>query len=87
MFKAVSGALAEAIDIFRPCVRPYDVDTLLLGRKDDLGGNIAHGSGLGLDVTYHADPRIVSYNKCILQQKMMFRFEPGPHFPPRWDCA
>jgi Xaa-Pro aminopeptidase len=84
VFKAVSRALAEAINVIRPGVRACDVDTLLRGRIDKLGGNFPHHSGHGLGVTYHEDPRIVPYNKCLLLENMVIALEPGTYFPRRW---
>ena len=75
-FKLIEEALQSAIDFIKPGIRANEVDRML--RKHLSGtGEYSHHSGHGVGTSNHEEPRIVPYNKMILEKNMVIALEPA----------
>jgi Xaa-Pro dipeptidase len=72
-FDRVKEALAIGIDAIRSGVEAKEIDRLM---RDNIG-NFPHHGGHGVGTMYHEEPRIVPYNKTILQPNMVIALEPA----------
>lgn len=83
MFEAVRAARAAAIAAVRPGVRARDVDAAARNvlTQHGLGAAFVHGTGHGLGLEVHEEPRISSAPTPaadeVLQPGMVFTIEPG----------
>jgi Xaa-Pro aminopeptidase len=92
IFEAVLDAQAAAIAAVKPGVRGWQVDAAarrLLGDRG-LGDAFSHGTGHGLGLEIHEEPRIVQKRPAAsddtpggerLQPGMVFTIEPGAYLP------
>jgi Xaa-Pro dipeptidase len=72
-FELVKEALAIGIDAIRPGVQSKEIDRLMRNHI----GNFPHHGGHGVGTMYHEEPRIVPYNKTMLQPSMVIALEPA----------
>jgi Xaa-Pro aminopeptidase len=87
LYEAVRDAQMAALAIIRPGVAAADVDAAARGVLHDrgLGEAFAHGTGHGLGLEVHEEPRIYcqrdSEPRVILESGMVFTVEPGAYVP------
>jgi Xaa-Pro aminopeptidase len=87
MFAAVVEARAAAVGAVRPGARASDVDAAARGVLDrrGLGEAFGHGTGHGLGLEVHEDPRLTragtGHPDAVLEPGMVFTIEPGAYVP------
>jgi Xaa-Pro aminopeptidase len=91
VFEAVRSAHADAVAAVRPGIRGWDVDAVARRRLTDcgLGEAFTHGTGHGLGLEIHEEPRIVQRRTDVLSAPgseplaagMVFTIEPGAYLP------
>ena len=87
MFAAVVEAQAAAVGAVRPGVPASDVDAAARAVLDrhGLGEAIAHGTGHGLGLEVHEEPRLTrpgsGHADLTLEPGMVFTIEPGVYVP------
>ena len=85
MFDAVRDAQAAAIAAVTPGARPADIDSAARGVLEALGLGPAfgHGTGHGLGLEVHEEPRISKLAPAgeLLAAGMVFTIEPGAYVP------
>ena len=87
VYEAVRDAQAAAVQAVRPGIRASDVDgaarAVLEARG--LGETFGHGTGHGLGLEVHEDPRVSrpqpDLPATVLQPGMVFTIEPGAYLP------
>jgi Xaa-Pro aminopeptidase len=86
-FEAVKAAQAAAISAVRPWVQASAVDAAARGvlAARGLGDAFVHGTGHGLGLEVHEDPRITRPGSAatdeVLRPGMVFTVEPGAYLP------
>jgi Xaa-Pro aminopeptidase len=87
LFDAVAAAWREAIAAVRPGIRASEVDAAARAALDryGLGDAFGHGTGHGLGLEVHEDPRIgrptTGVADVSLEAGMVFTIEPGAYVP------
>jgi Xaa-Pro aminopeptidase len=87
LFEAVAAAWREAIAVVRPGIRASEVDAAARAALDryGLGDAFGHGTGHGLGLEVHEEPRIGRPVKGMpdvsLEAGMVFTIEPGAYVP------
>ena len=87
VYEAVRDAQAAAIAAVRPGVRASDVDAAARGLLESrgLGAAFGHGTGHGLGLEVHEEPRVgrarPDMPAATLQPGMVFTIEPGAYLP------
>jgi Xaa-Pro aminopeptidase len=76
IYTLVKEALEIGINAIRPGVQAKEVD-LVMRRHLDAEGSFGHHGGHGVGIVYHEEPRIVPYNKMILEPGMVIALEPA----------
>jgi Xaa-Pro aminopeptidase len=81
-YGVVQDTLHAGVESVRPGVRARDLDAMLRDRVHEGGYDpYPHHSGHGIGVSYHEEPRIVTYNEKTLEAGMIVALEPGIYLP------
>jgi len=83
IYYIVLEAQMRAIEAIRNGVRASDVDRVardVITRKD-YGEQFGHGTGHGLGLNIHENPRLSKKDETVLQQGMTVTVEPGIYLP------
>ena len=87
VYEAVLEAQTAAIQAVRPGIRASDVDAAARSALDarGLGAAFGHGTGHGLGIEVHEDPRVgkpqPDVPAAVLEPGMVFTIEPGAYLP------
>jgi Xaa-Pro aminopeptidase len=87
LYDAVAEAQAAAIEAVRPGVRPSEVDAAARSvlERLGLGDAFGHGTGHGLGLEVHEDPRVAKasggHPDEPLEPGVVFTIEPGAYVP------
>ena len=87
LFVAVAEAHAAALAVIRPGMRASEIDAAARGvlERHGLGAAFGHGTGHGLGLEVHEEPRITragtAHPDAVVQQGMVFTIEPGAYVP------
>jgi Xaa-Pro aminopeptidase len=83
IFTIVKTAHDRAIDKVKPGLSSQEIDKAARSyiEKKGFGKYFAHGTGHGVGLCVHEEPRISSMNKQILEEGMVFTVEPGIYLP------
>jgi len=81
-FKASKDGFEAAVEMLRPGVRCCDVEAAIRNAFERNGFKITHYSGHQIGTTVNEKPRIVPYDKSIVESGMVFCFEPGVYSGP-----
>jgi Xaa-Pro aminopeptidase len=84
VFDGIATVLSDAIGKVRPGTRACDLDSLVRTGIAKLGGSYPHHTGHGLGISWHEEPRIVSYNTIPLEPNVIIALEPGMYFEGKW---
>ena len=76
IYTLVKEALEIGINTIRPGVQAKEVDFAMRNHLAAEGG-FGHHGGHGVGIFYHEEPRIVPYNKMILEPGMVIALEPA----------
>ncbi|MBS1599485.1 MAG: aminopeptidase P family protein [Bacteroidetes bacterium] len=76
IFESVKDALDIGVKALVPGNEAREVDRLMRGRLD-MYEEFGHHGGHGVGTCYHEEPRIVPYNKMILEPGMVIALEPA----------
>lgn len=84
-YQKVKNAQAQAIDALRAGVLAADIDRLV---RNALGPHyekfFSHGTGHGLGLDIHEQPRLAFESQDVLDTKMVVTIEPGIYLPGQW---
>jgi Xaa-Pro aminopeptidase len=87
IFGAVVEAHAAALAAVRPGARASDIDAVARAAFDryGLGGAFGHGTGHGLGLELHEEPRLAkagaAHGDTVVEPGMVFTIEPGAYVP------
>jgi Xaa-Pro aminopeptidase len=87
IFVAVAEAHAAAIAAVQPGVRASDIDSAARDvlRRHGLGDAFGHGTGHGLGLEVHEEPRLTkagtAHPDSVIEPGMIFTIEPGVYVP------
>ncbi len=87
IFDAVAEAQAAAIEAVRPGALPSEIDRAARAvlERHDLGQAFGHGTGHGIGLEVHEEPRIgrlaSRYPESPVEAGMVFTIEPGAYVP------
>jgi Xaa-Pro aminopeptidase len=83
IFNIVKTAHDRAIEKIKPGVSSQEIDKAARRYIEKKGFEkyFAHGTGHGVGLCVHEEPRISSMNKQILEEGMVFTVEPGIYLP------
>ena len=83
IYQVVKDAHDKAIDLVRPGIRAHQVDHTArkIIEKAGLGKYFRHGTGHGVGLTVHEEPRIAPDRDTITEAGMVFTIEPGVYIP------
>lgn len=85
-YRVVKEAHDHAIEAIRPGVAAAEID----GRARDViaragyGAYFTHGTGHGVGLMVHEEPRLGPKSRQVLEEGMVFTVEPGIYLPDRW---
>jgi len=81
-FKASKDGFEAAVDMLRPGVCCCDIEMAVCKAFERNAFKITHYSGHQIGTTVNEKPRIVPYDKSIVESGMVFCFEPGVYAGP-----
>lgn len=81
-FKASKDGFEAAVEMLRPGVRCCDIEVAVGKAFKRNGFKITHYSGHQIGTTVNEKPRIVPYDRSIVESGMVFCFEPGVYSGP-----
>ncbi len=83
VYQVVKDAHEKAISRIRPGVRKKNIDRAARGviEKAGLGKYFGHGTGHGVGLAVHEEPRIAPRQKGVIEAGMVFTIEPGVYIP------
>jgi Xaa-Pro aminopeptidase len=83
VYQAVKDAHDKAISTVRPGVRAEQVDSAArkIIEKAGMGKYFKHGTGHGVGLAVHEEPRIAPKQDVIAEAGMVFTIEPGVYIP------
>jgi len=83
VYQAVKDAHDKAIGKVRPGVRARQIDAAARGHieKVGLGRYFRHGTGHGVGLAIHEEPRIAPRQEGRIEEGMVFTIEPGVYIP------
>jgi len=76
IFEKTKEALNLGLKALLPGVQAYQVDQLMRNHLKEYG-EFGHHGGHGVGACYHEEPRIVPYNKMVLEAGMVVALEPA----------
>lgn len=83
VYRVVKDAHDRAIGRIRPGIKAKDIDSAAreVIEKAGLGKYFKHGTGHGVGLTIHEEPRIAPRQEVVLEEGMVFTVEPGVYIP------
>jgi Xaa-Pro aminopeptidase len=83
IFSIVKNAHDRAIEKIKPGISSQEIDKAARSyiAKKGFEKYFAHGTGHGVGLCVHEEPRISSLKKQILEEGMVFTVEPGIYLP------
>lgn len=81
LFNAAKSALDLALEMMRPGLVIADLDAALRAQVGRAGYAYPHHSGHSLGTTVHEWPRLVPYERAMLEEGMFLMVEPGAYDP------
>jgi Xaa-Pro aminopeptidase/Xaa-Pro dipeptidase len=83
VYQAVKDAHDKAINAIRPGVRACQVDSAARRtiERAGLGKYFKHGTGHGVGLAVHEEPRIAPEQDVVAEAGMVFTIEPGVYIP------
>ena len=83
VYQVVKDAHDKAISRIKPGVRKKDIDRAAreVIEKAGLGKYFGHGTGHGVGLAVHEEPRIAPRQKGVIEAGMVFTIEPGVYIP------
>ena len=83
VYQAVKEAHDRAIGAVRPGKRAGEIDETARAVLDQagLGKYFRHGTGHGVGLAVHEEPRIAPNQGAVLEENMVFTVEPGVYIP------
>jgi len=83
VYQTVKDAHDRAINMVRPGIKIHQVDSAArrLIEKAGLGKYFRHGTGHGVGLSVHEEPRIAPKQEDIIEVGMVFTIEPGVYIP------
>jgi len=83
VYQVVKDAHEKAISRIKPGVRKKNIDRAAreVIEKAGLGKYFGHGTGHGVGLAVHEEPRIAPRQKGIIEAGMVFTIEPGVYIP------
>lgn len=84
IYEIVLSAQREAINAIKPGLKASDIDSKARGYIKDAGygDNFGHGTGHGVGLEVHENPRIAEgQDEIIIKEGMVFTVEPGIYIP------
>ena len=86
LFNILQLAQKAAVQDIRPGVSAHDVDASArrVIEEAGYGSFFDHGTGHGVGLDVHEDPRISPPSEMILQEGMVFTIEPGIYLPDKF---
>jgi len=82
-FKTAKDGFEAAVESLRPGTRCCDVENSVRKAFEKNGFSVVHYSGHQIGATVNELPRIVPYDKSVVESGMVFCFEPGVYAGPR----
>jgi Xaa-Pro aminopeptidase len=83
VYQAVKEAHDRALDVVRPGKRAGEIDKTARAflEQAGLGKYFRHGTGHGVGLAIHEEPRIAPNQGTLLEEDMVFTIEPGVYIP------
>jgi len=83
IYQVVKDAHDKAINMVKPGIKIHQIDSAArsLIEKEGLGKYFRHGTGHGVGLSVHEEPRIESKKGDIVEVGMVFTIEPGVYIP------
>ena len=83
VYQAVKEAHDRALDAVRPgkCAGEIDATARAVLDQAGLGKYFRHGTGHGVGLAVHEEPRIAPNQGTVLEENMVFTIEPGVYIP------
>jgi Xaa-Pro aminopeptidase len=83
VYRAVKEAHDRAIETVRPGKHAREIDETARAvlEKAGLGEYFRHGTGHGVGLAIHEEPRIAPSQETVLEKDMVFTIEPGVYIP------
>ncbi len=83
VYQAVKDAHDKAISKVRPGVKAHQIDAAARGQieKAGLGRYFRHGTGHGVGLAIHEEPKIAPRQETRIEEGMVFTVEPGVYIP------
>jgi len=83
VYQTVKDAHDKAISVIMPGIKAHQVDYTAreLIKKAGLGKYFKHGTGHGVGLTIHEEPRITPEQDVVIEEGMVFTIEPGVYIP------
>jgi Xaa-Pro aminopeptidase len=83
VYQVVKEAHDKAIRRTKPGTKTSAIDSIARGviEREGLGKYFIHGTGHGVGLSVHEEPRITQQQKYIVEEGMVFTIEPGVYVP------
>lgn len=83
VYQTVKDAHDKAISVVRPGIKARKIDSAARGliEKAGLGRYFRHGTGHGVGLAVHEEPRIAPGQEVVIEEGMVFTIEPGVYVP------
>ena len=82
-FKTAKDGFEAAVESLRPGTRCCDIENSVRKAFEKNGFSVVHYSGHQIGANVNETPRIVSYDKSVVEPGMVFCFEPGIYSGPK----